>query len=254
MNEDRRFPRVQTEIMERAWQRADRKVAATLIRTAQDYAQGDASHRSVVWLRHLIDQIDDFVALMALADQLPEHTLALRELAALANGRIKDVLTELAASEPDFLPLLATARNNLTTRLSALGRREPALAAAEEAAALCRELAAQQPEVFRSNLAVALAVKGNCLDALGRAADALAANVEAIATLSPVFVEQPAAFGHWMAPMSGNTWNVASVLDESRTWSDWDPPSQSCKMNKCQQRRARMSIEPPQQSGCLPRI
>ncbi len=106
MNEDRRFPRVQTEIMERAWQRADRKVAATLIRTAQDYAQGDANHRSVVWLRHLIDQIDDFVALMALADQLPEHTLALRELAALANGRIKDVLTELAASEPDFLPSL----------------------------------------------------------------------------------------------------------------------------------------------------
>ncbi len=199
MNEDRRFPRVQTEIMERAWQRADRKVAATLIRTAQDYAQGDASHRSVVWLRHLIDQIDDFVALMALADQLPEHTLALRELAALANGRIKDVLTELAASEPDFLPLLATARNNLTTRLSDLGRRELALAAAEQAAALYRELAAQRPDVFRSNLAVALAVKGNCLDALGRAADALAANVEAIAT--PVFVEQPAAFGHWMAPM-----------------------------------------------------
>jgi hypothetical protein len=59
MQEHRRFPRMQIEIVERAWRRADWKVAATLIRTAQDYAQGDANHCSVVWLRDLIDPIGD---------------------------------------------------------------------------------------------------------------------------------------------------------------------------------------------------
>jgi hypothetical protein len=74
-------PKVQTEILDRAWRRVDGKVAATLIRTAQDYAQGDADHHSVVWLRHLLDQIDDFKVLMALAAEIPQRTLALRELA-----------------------------------------------------------------------------------------------------------------------------------------------------------------------------
>ena len=47
----------------------------------------------------------------------------------------------------------ATALNNLANRLSALGRREAALAAAEEAVGLYRELAAARPDAFRPDLA-----------------------------------------------------------------------------------------------------
>ena len=46
--------------------------------------------------------------------------------------------------------------NNLATRLSDLGEREAALAAAREAVALHRELAAQRPDAFRPDLATSL--------------------------------------------------------------------------------------------------
>ncbi len=43
--------------------------------------------------------------------------------------------------------------NNLANTLSDLGRREEALAAAEEAVGLYRELAAARPDAFRPDLA-----------------------------------------------------------------------------------------------------
>jgi tetratricopeptide (TPR) repeat protein len=109
---------------------------------------------------------------------------------------------ELAAQRPDaFRPDLAQSLINLANRLGALGRYEPALAAAEEAATLYREPAAQWLDPFQPHLAVSLAVQANCLDALNRTTEALTANIEAITALSEVFIEQPAAFGHWMVPM-----------------------------------------------------
>jgi hypothetical protein len=59
MQQHRRFPKLQTEILDRALRRADRKIVATLIRTAQDYAQGAAGHQTVVWLQYLLDQMSD---------------------------------------------------------------------------------------------------------------------------------------------------------------------------------------------------
>ena len=82
-----------------------------------------------------------------------------------------------------------------------LGRREAALAAAEEAVRLRRTLAAARPDAFTPNLAGALAVLANCLEAVERASDALDANREAIAALRAPFLARPAAFAHWMAPM-----------------------------------------------------
>ena len=46
--------------------------------------------------------------------------------------------------------------NNLANRLSDVGRREDALAAAEEAVALRRELARARPDAFTPNLAGSL--------------------------------------------------------------------------------------------------
>jgi hypothetical protein len=53
---------------------------------------------------------------------------------------------------------LAAALHNLAYRLAGLGRREEALAAAEEATAIRRELAARWPKAHRSELKQSLGV------------------------------------------------------------------------------------------------
>ncbi|MBV8577284.1 MAG: tetratricopeptide repeat protein [Acetobacteraceae bacterium] len=194
MREHHRFPKIQIGIVERAGQRAGGKVAATLIRTAQDFARGDAEHCSVAWLAHLIDRTQDGAALQALVAELPDQTLALRELAAQAQERLAGTLSEQVGAEPESLFLRAGALNNLAVRLAALGRREPALAAAEEAAALYRELAAHRPDAFRPDLALSLNNLANSLSALGRREPALVAAEEAAALYRELAARRPDAF------------------------------------------------------------
>ncbi len=50
-------------------------------------------------------------------------------------------------------PLSPSALNNLANRLSEVGQREAALAPAQEAADLYRELAAKAPDAYRPDLA-----------------------------------------------------------------------------------------------------
>ena len=63
--------------------------------------------------------------------------------------------------------------------LSALGRREAALQAAEEAVALYRELARARPDAFTPDLAMSLNNLANMLSDLGRREAALQAAEEA---------------------------------------------------------------------------
>ena len=73
-----------------------------------------------------------------------------------------DIRRKLAAQQPDaFLPDLAMSLNNLGAMLSALGRQEEALAAAQEAVNIRRRLAAQQPDAFLPDLAASLTNLGN---------------------------------------------------------------------------------------------
>ena len=88
--------------------------------------------------------------------------------------------------------------NNLGNRLSELGRREDALAAAEEAIDICRRLAAERPDAFLPNLAASLNNLGGCLSELGRREDALAAAEEAVTILAPFFLRLPAAHAQRM--------------------------------------------------------
>ena len=210
MREHERFPTAQTEIVERTWQRAGGKVAATLIRTAQDFARGDAKHCSVAWLAYLIDRTQDWSALAALVAELPEQTLALRELAADAEERLSGMLSQQVGAEPDALSYRAGALNNLAVRLSALGRREPVLAAAEEAVAIRRELAAQQPDAFRPDLASSLSNLANSLSDLGRREPALA--VEAAALHRELAARQPDAFRPHLARSLSNLAKRLSAL------------------------------------------
>jgi tetratricopeptide (TPR) repeat protein len=78
--------------------------------------------------------------------------------------------------------------------LSALGRREEALAAAQEAAELYRRLAAQQSDAFLPGLAMSLTNLGITLSALGRREEALAATQEAAELYRRLAAQQPDAF------------------------------------------------------------
>jgi tetratricopeptide (TPR) repeat protein len=174
-----RPPSHRTEAVARAFRRAGQPVIATVIRTAQDHAQGAESHPGVAWLQHLAGLTDDPFALIAIAGELPKQTLALRERAAEITGRIVGELAERAAVDPDLRPLHAGWTSNLAVRLSELGEREAALAAAREAVELYRALAAQRPDAFRPNLAMSLNNLANGLSALGEREAALAAAREA---------------------------------------------------------------------------
>ncbi|MEI7940796.1 MAG: tetratricopeptide repeat protein, partial [Verrucomicrobiota bacterium] len=106
---------------------------------------------------------------------------------------------QLAEARPDaFLPDLAGSLNNLANVLRALGRREEALAHAQEAVRLYRQLAEARPDAFLPDLATSLAVHGNCLAALERHSEAMQATAEAIRLLAPPFAQVPAAFAPLM--------------------------------------------------------
>jgi hypothetical protein len=194
MKQLRRFPTVQTEIVERAWRRAGNEVTTTLVRTALDYARGDADHVSLVWLRHLVEKVDNWAVLWGLADALPEQTLALRELAALVEQRIAMAVAEQAKKEANLQPALARVYVRFAKRLSDLGQREPALAAAQEAVNLYRQLATQRLDAFRPDLAGSLNNLAVMLSDLGQRKPALAAAQEVVKLYRELAAQRPDAF------------------------------------------------------------
>jgi tetratricopeptide (TPR) repeat protein len=78
--------------------------------------------------------------------------------------------------------------------LSALGRREEALAATAEAVELRRTLAAARPDAFLPDLASSLNNLGIRLSALGRREEALAATAEAVELRRTLAAARPDAF------------------------------------------------------------
>jgi tetratricopeptide (TPR) repeat protein len=196
----------QAALVDRCRERAPARTAQHLVLTVQDFARPAAELTTgtlparrpearllpgwlgedgpaLAWLDHLVAGTDDLVRLMAIADQMPEHTLLLRERAMLISHRIADVLRPFAriAADDEIGAVLASTLNNLANGLSELGRREAALAAAEEAAALYRGLAAAQPDAFLPDLAMRLNNLATGLSELGRREAALAAGEEAVA-------------------------------------------------------------------------
>ena len=105
-------------------------------------------------------------------------------------GSRPDLYRELAGRNPAFLPDLASALNNLGNRYSELGRRQEALAPAEEAVQLYRELAGGNP-AFLPNLASALNNLGIRYSELGRRQEALAPTEEAVRIRRELAGRQP---------------------------------------------------------------
>jgi tetratricopeptide (TPR) repeat protein len=130
----------------------------------------------------------DLRALRALDLALPYMHLRLMELALAVSQRHADLsraaLAQANGGSPDMLEAArsgyAAASHQLGIRLSNLGRREEALAAAREAVEMYRALAKEQPDAFLPYLAAGLGNLGNNLSRLGRREEALATSREAV--------------------------------------------------------------------------
>ncbi|KAF7974179.1 hypothetical protein HWV62_13211 [Athelia sp. TMB] len=106
---------------------------------------------------------------------------------------------------------LASSLNNLSIRLSDLGRHKDALAANQEAVGLRRALAAERPEAFNAALADSLNNLSIRLSAHGRHKEALAAIQEAVGLYRALAAERPAAFN---AALAGSLNNLSGRLSD----------------------------------------
>ncbi|MEV7319314.1 tetratricopeptide repeat protein [Streptomyces sp. NPDC093970] len=151
-------------------------------------------------LLHALTQITDapdttLDTLRQLSDRLPQTSHNLAETAAHITQQLADHHRALAAARPDtFLPHLATSLNNLSIRLRALGRREEALTAIEEAATTYRKLAAARPDTFLPHLATSLNNLSANLGDLGRREEALTASEEAATIRRELAAARPDTF------------------------------------------------------------
>src|SRR5205807_2414235 len=94
------------------------------------------------------------------------------EAALAAIEQAVEIRRELAASRPDaFRPVLATSLNNLSGRLSNLGRREDAMAAAKEALEILTPYFIAQPDAFRERMRTLAGTYRGVLGQAGREAD-----------------------------------------------------------------------------------
>ena len=145
-----------------------------------------------------LDQVPAPAAAAELVDQLPEHSLALADLAETLTRQCLIHDRRLAADDPvSHRPNLASSLNNQCNRLAALGRREDALDASTEAVEIYRELAAARPDVYRPDLAGSLNTRSTALAALGRredAEDALDASTEAVEIDRELAAARPHAY------------------------------------------------------------
>src|SRR5271166_2699405 len=125
--------------------------------------------------------------LIAVANSIPFPSMALAKADASLSRRI-------AATYPAGTSERASWQETSSTLLAALGRREEALAADEEALTAYRELARARPDAFLPDLAMWLKNLPNRLADLGRREEALAAVEEAVTVRRELARARPDAF------------------------------------------------------------
>jgi tetratricopeptide (TPR) repeat protein len=209
----------------RAYASGGEKAARVLVRLLQDFAyaledetaaeqERATARRLMGWLLNLSKQVEDPERLLPLVFAMPEQTTILREPAAELTERLATVFLREAerTDEPIELIKAATLFNNLSVRLSDLGRREEALTAAEEAVRHYRALAAARPDAFTPDLALSLNNLANMLSDLGRREEALTAAEEAVRLRRALAAARPDAFTPDLALSLNNLGNRLSDL------------------------------------------
>jgi len=157
------------KVVGRAYALGGGEAARVLIRLLQDFAyaledesateqEKTTARRVMGWLLSLLQHVDDPEHLLPLVLALPAQTTILREQAAELTERLATFFGQEAerTDEPIAWIRAAGLLNNLSVRLSDLGRREEALTVAEEAVRLRRGLAAARPDAFTPDLALSL--------------------------------------------------------------------------------------------------
>jgi tetratricopeptide (TPR) repeat protein len=187
-------PRIDSpSVVQRAFAQIGTRVAAFVIRTAQDFA-GAGFQQPLIWLDALGSSVD-VDQLMMIADELPQSSLALARHAVRIHETIRSKLAEeIGQGRAERMPSQATACNNLSNSLSAVGQREAALAPAKEAAELYRELAAKAPDAYRQGLAMALNTLAVRLSNVGKREAALAPAQEAVDLYRELAAKAPEAY------------------------------------------------------------
>jgi tetratricopeptide (TPR) repeat protein len=150
----------------------------------------------------------DSATLAQVAKHLPDQSVSLTEFsvtvaAEVVNRARRSVaaaggdIDNKAKSQPgeERLAHLALSLNNFGVRLSAVGRREDALRASQEAVDIRRALANERPDAFLPNLAMSLGAMSQTLVGAERFAEAAAAAREGLEAIAPFAEAQPQAFG-----------------------------------------------------------
>ncbi|MFE1920985.1 tetratricopeptide repeat protein [Streptomyces asoensis] len=119
---------------------------------------------------------------------------------------------DLCRTNPAHRPGLALSLSNLGAFLSAVGRWEEALAAAQEAVEICRQLASGNPAAHASDLARSLSNLGEALSAVGRREEALIAGEEAVEIYRLPASGNPAAHASDLARSLSNLGNRLSAV------------------------------------------
>ena len=150
-----------------------------------------------------------------LISEMPEHSVRLAALAATL-ARQQVIHCQVGrAGEPDAANRLAASLNNLSIRLSDLGRAEEALAAIEEAVAIRRELATADPGAFLPSLARSLTNLSSSLSDVGRPEDALSVSQEAAGLYRELTAARPDAFRPDLATSLTNLANDLGELGQA---------------------------------------
>ncbi len=175
---------------------------------------------------HPADAIRRAEAVRDLTASRPEfaaraHALLARARSGMGDGeavvtdweRAIGLYRKLVKDRPDvFLPDLGMSLHNLGIRLSDLGWREEALAAAKEAVEIYRHLAADHPDVFLPDLASSLNNLGGRLSDFGRCEEALEAVKEAVKIYRRLAEDRPDVFLPNLAMSLNNLGNSLSDL------------------------------------------
>ena len=122
------------QAVRRAHRRAAAATSASVCRTIEDFVH--LSPKLLDWFEAALAESETVEEMMALSDALPNASFALGERSLAVARILADAFRARAeAGDPEAQGPLATALNNLSIRLSDLGRREEALAASQEAVA-----------------------------------------------------------------------------------------------------------------------
>ena len=182
-------------VIARAYAAAPEVVAKTIIRTCQDYVIRGSRH-PLNWLEKIRADSADLYALIHLCNAMPTQTLELREIAVRLDEAVVRQVRPPAGDlrDLDQFTIFVESLNNLSNSLSAIGEREKALAAIEEAVLLYRELTRVFPDVGRPRLATSLSNLSKYFSDLGQREKALAASNEAVEIFRDLAAACPDAF------------------------------------------------------------